>query len=120
MLNWMTRVLWALAALVALAEASDVSGTWRFTVQTEAGAGNPTFVFKQEGEKLTGTYSGLFGEAEVSGWVKGDRIEFEFTVSYEGQSIRCRYSGRIESPTQMKGTVEFGNVGSGSWTAVKK
>ncbi len=116
----MRRAILALAMLVAPAQAGDVSGAWRFTVQTEAGAGNPTFVFKQEGEKLTGTYSGLFGEAEVSGWVKDDRIEFEFTVSYEGQSFRCRYSGKIESPTQMKGTVEFGNLGSGTWTAVKK
>lgn len=115
----MTRRLFALALSASLAWTADISGAWSFTVETQAGTGSPSFVFKQDGEKLTGTYSGLFGKAELTGTVKGDRIEFVFTVSWEGQSIRCRYSGTIESPSRMKGTVEFGEMGSGSWTGVK-
>ena len=33
----------------------------------DAGSGTPIFVFKQSGEKLTGTYSGLMGNAELTG-----------------------------------------------------
>lgn len=115
----MLRLVLVCACLIA-ATAADISGTWSFTVETQAGTGNPVFVFEQQGEKLTGTYTGLLGKAQLNGTVKGDKIQFEFTASYEGQSIRCRYSGTIESPTRMKGTVEFAELGTGTWTAEKK
>ena len=53
---------------------TDVSGTWTFDVQTEAGSGTPTVTFKQDGEKLTGHYAGTFGEADLTGTVKGADI----------------------------------------------
>lgn len=106
--------------LAGVLAAADVSGSWQFTVETPAGTGNPSFVFEQDGEKLKGTYTGMLGKAEVTGTVKGDRIEFEFEASWEGQKFTIRYSGTIESPTRMKGTARFGDLGEGSWTAVKK
>ena len=43
---------------------------------------NTTFVFKQEGEKLSGTYSVHFaGEHQVTGTVKGDKVVFGFEVT---------------------------------------
>jgi hypothetical protein len=36
----------------------DLTGAWSVTVETEAGSGNPSFTFKQEGEKLTGNTKG--------------------------------------------------------------
>src|SRR5262245_13559096 len=54
----------------------DVTGAWNVTVETDAGSGNPSFNFKQEGEKLTGKYKGLLGEFDLTGTVKGDKIEF--------------------------------------------
>ncbi|MBI1786747.1 MAG: hypothetical protein HYR60_04225 [Acidobacteria bacterium] len=100
--------------------AADVTGNWDFTVETSQGSGNPTFVFKQEGEKLTGTYSGLLGKADVKGTVKGDKIEFGFEASGGGQNFKVSYKGTIESATKMKGEVELGELGKGSWTGVKK
>jgi len=120
MLTPMARVIIALLLVAAAAAAADVSGTWNFTVETPAGTGNPTFVFKQDGENLTGTYTGMLGKAEVTGTVKGDKIEFQFEVSSEGQKFTVRYTGMIESPTQMKGTARFADMGEGAWTATKK
>src|SRR5579871_2560473 len=91
--------------------AHDVSGNWEFTVDTAAGSGSPSFVFTQSGEKLTGTYSGLFGKADVTGTVKGDEIDFKFSFSYSGQSGVAHYTGTIESDKKMKGKVEFGDIG---------
>jgi len=116
----MAKTLPAVLLLAALALAADVSGTWNFTVETPAGTGNPTFVFQQDGEKLTGTYTGMLGKADVTGTVKGDKIQFQFEASYEGQKFAVRYSGTIESPTRMKGTAQFADMGEGAWTAVKK
>src|SRR5579871_5904542 len=83
--------------------AHDVSGNWEFTVDTAAGSGAPSFVFTQSGEKLTGTYNGLFGKAELTGTVKGDQIDFQFPFSYDGQSGVAHYTGTISSGTEMKG-----------------
>jgi hypothetical protein len=88
--------------------AHDISGNWEFTVDTAAGSGSPSFVFKQDGEKLTGTYNGLFGKADLTGSVKGDQIEV------------AHYSGTIESDKKMKGKVEIGDLGEGTWTAAKQ
>src|SRR5579862_4870523 len=91
--------------------AHDVSGNWEFAVETAAGSGSPSFVFTQSGEKLTGTYSGLLGKADLTGTVKGDQIDFSFKFDYSGQSGVAHYSGTIESDKKMKGKVEFGELG---------
>ena len=106
--------------VAATALAADVTGTWNATVETPGGTGNPTFALKQDGEKLTGTYTGMLGKADLTGSVKGDKIEFQFEASYEGQKFTIRYSGVIESATRMKGTARFADMGEGAWTAVKK
>lgn len=98
----------------------DISGAWEFNVETAAGSGSPSFVFTQDGEKLTGTYSGLFGKADLTGTVKGDRIDFKFNFSYSGQSGVAHYTGTIESATGMKGKVEIGEIGDGTWTGTKQ
>jgi hypothetical protein len=55
------------AALLCSALAADISGAWEFNVETAQGSGSPSFEFKQDGEKLAGTYSGMFGKAPLSG-----------------------------------------------------
>ena len=103
--------------LAWMAIAADISGTWEFKVQTPKRNGSPSFTFKQDGEKLSGTYSGLFGKAPLSGTVKGDQVEFSFKARFVGG---VRYAGTVESPTSMKGNVEYGNLGNGTFTATKK
>src|SRR5579872_4336961 len=100
------------AALSCAALAADISGAWEFAVETSQGSGSPSFEFKQDGEKLTGTYTGMFGKAPISGTVKGDDVEFTFQVpNLDG---KVRYKGKIESPTAMKGEVEYGEAGNGT------
>src|SRR5215813_2870458 len=73
----------------------NVSGDWTFDVQTEQGSGSPSFTFKQDGEKLTGTYKGTFGEAKLEGTVKGSNIEFSFKISAQGMEGTITYNGTI-------------------------
>jgi hypothetical protein len=112
------RIALPAIVLACAALAADISGSWEFTVNTSQGSGSPSFEFKQEGEKLTGTYSGLFGKAPISGTVKGDEVEFTFEVpNVDG---KVRYKGTLEGSTNMKGEVEYGDVGKGTFTAKKK
>lgn len=100
--------------------ATDISGAWDFTVETSGGSGSPTFTFKQEGEKLTGTYKGQFGEAPLTGTVKGDDVNFSININAQGQSLTVVYKGKITGKDSMKGTVALGELGEGTWTGKKK
>jgi len=98
---------------------TGVTGTWSFQVETAAGSGTPTMTFKQEGEKLSGHYSGQLGEAPLSGTLKGDAIEFAIDVSVQGNDLHIVYSGKVEKDS-MKGTVKLGDAAEGTFTAKKK
>lgn len=99
----------------------DVTGSWTFTVTSDAGSGTPTVTLKQQGDSLTGHYSSqFFGEVDFKGTVKGNQIAFSFSVSAQGQSIVVSYAGTVESSDAMKGTVDFGGFGSGTFTAKRQ
>lgn len=89
-------------------------------METSAGSGSPSFVFKQEGEKLTGSYAGALGEAKLTGTVKGDAIEFSFDVAPQGDKVKVVYKGTIKSGTAMSGTMTVESLGEGTWTATKR
>lgn len=107
-------------AAAAPADKTDVTGAWAFAVETQAGSGTPTFTFKQEGEKLTGQYKGQFGEAPLTGSVKGNKIDFSIKVQAQGQEGTIKYTGTVEKDGTMKGTVDFGELGAGTWTAKRQ
>ena len=98
----------------------DVSGTWAFAVQSPAGSGTPTMTFTQAGEKLTGTYTGQLGEAPLTGTLTGAAISFKIEVNVQGTALTMVYSGAVEGSSAMKGTVSFGDLGEGTFTAKKK
>jgi hypothetical protein len=113
-------LVFALAAVRGAAQAKvDVTGKWAFSVETSAGAGQPTFTFKQDGEKLTGHYTGTFGEADITGTVKGADITITFTVDAQGTALKETYTGTVDKDT-MKGKIVIEGVGEGTFTAKKQ
>jgi len=112
-------LLVAISNVLAL-QSPNITGTWDFTVETAAGSGTPTFTFKQEGEKLTGSYKGQLGEAQLTGTVKGSDVKFSFKLSAQGQDLTITYTGKIEGADNMKGTAAYGELGEGTWTAKRK
>jgi hypothetical protein len=109
-----------LALSLAPALAADVTGTWNMAVELSVGSGNPTVVLKQQGEKLTGTYTGTLGEAPVSGKIEEDKIEFWFEAEAGGQKLRVTYKGVVKNGNSMQGTVDYSGVGDGTFTGRKK
>ena len=121
----MTRLLGGMLLVAAVAIAApgiaaqaktDLTGEWVFDVQTEAGSGSPSFVFTQAGEKLTGKYKGTFGEADLTGTVTGTAVKFSFSADAQGTPITIVYQGEVENNTSIKGTVDLGGIGSGTFT----
>src|SRR5216684_652302 len=104
----------------AASDKTDISGAWVFQVESSAGSGSPTFTFKQDGEKLAGQYKGAFGEAPLTGTVKGGKVDFTIKVDAQGQQMTLTYTGTVEKDGSMKGTAELGEVGSATWTAKRQ
>ncbi|HXU37883.1 MAG TPA: hypothetical protein VN937_16080 [Blastocatellia bacterium] len=100
--------------------AANISGVWNFAVETQAGSGSPTFTFKQDGENLSGSYKGQFGEAPLTGTVKGADVKFTVKVNAQGQDLTINYTGKIDGKDSMKGSASFGEMGEGTWTAKRK
>ncbi len=112
----MRTILIGLASAACLF-AADVSGTWQGKVETDMGSGAPVFVLKQEGERLTGTYSGTLGEAPLSGTVKGQDVTLEIEV----QGAKIVYTGKLDADGKtMKGKVDLAGMASGTFTAQKQ
>ena len=110
------------AAIAGAGQAAkvDVTGKWAFAVETGAGSGTPVMTFKQEGEKLTGHYSGQLGEADLTGSVKGQNIEFKFSVDLQGQTLNATYTGTVDGKDSMKGKVDLVGLGEGTFTAKRQ
>jgi hypothetical protein len=96
---------------------ADLTGTWSAAVVLDAGSGTATFTFKQTGDALTGTYTGTLGEAQVKGTVKGDQAEWSFDNEQVG---KVAYKGVLDAAGKMKGSVTYGQLGAGTFTAEKK
>jgi hypothetical protein len=110
------------AALAYAGQAKvDITGTWIFEVQTDAGTGTPTVTFKQDGEKLTGHYSSqTLGEADLTGTIKGNDVTFNFMADLQGQAVPVTYKATVEGPASMKGTIDIAGLAGGTFTGKKK
>jgi len=113
-------ILCGATIVAAQAAKTDVTGKWSFNVETAAGSGTPVITLKQDGEKLTGHYSGQLGEADLTGSVKGQNVEFKFAVDLQGQTLNCVYSGALDGKDSMKGTVDLVGLGAGTFTAKRQ
>src|SRR5262245_37241600 len=102
--------------------ATDISGNWAFSVNLDGGPQNVpyTIVFKQEGEKLTGTQSGASGEQKITGTVKGNQVVFSVEgKTRSGDPYKNTPTGTIVSPAEKPGMHQT-TYGSGTWTRSKK
>jgi hypothetical protein len=109
------RIFTTFLLFAAFAFAADISGKWTGNVVLDAGSGSPTLEFKQDGEKLTGNYHGTFGDAPLTGTVKGNKVVF----SFGNEAAKATYTGTLEGDKKMSGTVEYGELGKGTFTATK-
>ena len=116
--GWSSLLVLVLCLVPAVALAAHhVNGTWVLTVDLGGGqGGDATFVLEEkEAGKLTGTYSGAVGQADVTGTVNGNEVEFSFSSDAGNVS----YKGTVSGDT-MEGTCNYGDVGSGTFKGTKK
>ena len=94
----MKALLFSLLLFAFAASAADISGTWKATSEGgPAGSMERTFVFKQDGNKVTGeTTSSMMGKSAITdGKVEGDTVTFTLKVSFQGNDMNLTYKGKI-------------------------
>ena len=75
---------------------------------------SPTLEFKQDGRKADGHLSRHVSATQtITGTVKGDKVEFTFG----NEPRRPPTRERCEGDKKMTGTVEYGQLGKGTFTA---
>ena len=119
------RVVAGAVALAAAQEAPktappSIAGKWALTLVTEAFTATTALELKQEGEKITGTYTGRYGSFPLEGTLKGRALEFAFTMNADGTPTAMSFAGEVAADGQtMKGKATLGEMGEATWTAAR-
>ena len=115
-------VLLMCAVVVAAQEtqkAPSIAGKWVLTLVTEAFTATPALDLKQDGEKITGTYTSTqYGAFPLTGTLKDRVLEFSFTLNAEGTAVAMKFNGEVAADGKtMKGRATIEGMGEASWTA---
>jgi hypothetical protein len=98
----------------------DVAGEWNMAMVTWMWNANVTLEFKQDAEKLTGTYNGL---SLLMGRIKKNAIQFDVTLDSrdprKDTPTKMTFWGEVAADGQsiIKGTAEIEGLGHATWTA---
>lgn len=97
---------------------ADVSGNWGFAVDIPgAGSGNADVTMQQAADgAITGTYAGQLGNTDFTGKAEGNT--FEFTLSSQMGAIK--YAGELQADGTLKGTLNLGDMGQGTFVGTRK
>ncbi len=115
-LSLFTIVFLLAVAGTGFAQTASVAGNWDGEFNTPGGARPFKMTLVVDGEKLTGTVKRLSGDAPLTGTIKGDDINFSYTINYGGRDLTLMFSGKV-SGDSMSGTISFGGQAEESWSA---
>jgi hypothetical protein len=96
----------------------NITGKWTMTLEMEMGTATPALEFAQDGEKVTGSYTGRYGKFPLAGTLKDKVLEFAFTMDAEGTPADMYFKAEVAADAQsMKGTASLDGMGEATWTA---
>lgn len=108
-------------ARIARGEVADVAGAWTLEVETDQGVTTPSWVLRQDGTSLTGTYSSdALGENRIQGSVDGSDVVIRFTATLRGQDFPVEYRGSLGEDGAIRGTIDIASgMMQGRFTATR-
>ncbi|PYR94191.1 MAG: hypothetical protein DMF84_06485 [Acidobacteria bacterium] len=109
----------AMAPTVAVtAQPVSVDGRWEVNANVGGTASDLDCTFTQKDTELTGNCGLEQAPHAITGKVDGKTVSWQFNTPYEGQTLTAVYSGTLESPDKIVGTVDVQPIGvSGDFTA---
>jgi len=113
---FLTMTAWVVAPL---AFAGSMDGTWIVNIDAPTGQSKATLVLTQSGDAITGSYTGQFGEAPVTGTASGNDVTITYHVEMQGVPLEVRYVGKVQGHS-FNGKVNVIGFGEGSFKATKQ
>jgi hypothetical protein len=119
-------VLLLVAAAPAMAQAppralpppAPIDGAWVLTLAMPVGVARPSVAFTREGDELSGTYSGRYGDFPITGLIRGQVVTFTFQMGTVDAPVTVCFTGEWVAGTEtLKGTATIGELGQATWTA---
>lgn len=101
-------MLLALSLLAALhiAPADSVTGKWQLKGDVAGNALNTVCDIAQSGATLSGVCTNEQGQPQpITGEVKDGTVTFQHGGDYQGTELTIIYSGKLETPKHLKGTI---------------
>jgi hypothetical protein len=99
---------------------ASITGKWAATLEMSAFTATVTLEFKQDGEKIAGTYTGRYGAFPFTGTVKDRALAFAFTMKAENTDVEMSFSGEVAADAKtIKGRLTMSELGDGAWSAVR-
>ena len=95
----------SLVAAVSVS-AQGITGEWDASMNTPGGARTFRIMFKQDGEKLTGTIKREAGDTPLEGTVTGNNVKFAYSIAYGGNPITLTMTA-VVAGDEMKGQVDI-------------
>ena len=118
----MTRLIGSLVVLLLASVAPafaqpNVAGDWNVTITSPQGTNTVRVTFKQDGEKVSGTFKGQAGELPFEGGsLTGDDLKFAFTIPVQGMQLEITMTGKVAGDS-IEGKAQFGGFAEGDWSA---
>jgi seryl-tRNA(Sec) selenium transferase len=98
---------------------ASIAGNWHVEIQYLRGTGEQQFVLKQEGNTVTGDHHGeLYNATFRSGSVHANQVELTSILPVTGYPITCHFKGTVNG-NNMSGTLNMGEYGEVTWSAVR-
>ena len=98
---------------------TNITGDWDVGVSYLRGAARHRFTIVQEGHRLKGHHKGEIYEGSLSGDIDSDRFQIKSQMPVSGSAINWTFTGTITAGAMMSGTVDMGEYGPATFTAVR-
>ena len=97
----------------------SIAGVWDITVESPMGRDAMQTRFEQSGERVSGVMKTAGADVPLQGNVDGEAIRFDMSLDVRGQPLKLEYAGTVHGD-EMTGTVQFGPMGTGSFSGVRR
>ena len=95
-----------------------VAGDWVIAVQYQRGEGQQRFSITQDDFTISGRHKGEIYGGRLRGEVRGNKVEIRSNMVVPGNGISWTFTGTVDG-NRMAGTVDMGEYGPATFTAVR-
>jgi hypothetical protein len=89
----------------------SLAGKWTLHYNISGNEGDLACTFDQTEKTFTGPCKGEDGSVSVTGKLEESKITFQYKTEYNGETLTIVYTGKMESPAKVAGTVDVQPMG---------